>query len=81
MNSAGTARLLDPADLTDALATEEQKLLNIAIRYTLIPPTREEDYEELKEAVSEIDIIGILGRGRWAKQQSIPLLQSRLYRR
>jgi Reverse transcriptase (RNA-dependent DNA polymerase) len=57
-----TAQMLDPADVTDNLATEEQKLLNISIRYDPYSPTAAEDYELLREAVSQIDIIGILGR-------------------
>ena len=43
-------------------ATHEQKLLNISIRFDPYSPTAEEDYEELKEAIQEIDIIGILSR-------------------
>jgi len=57
-----TAKMLDPADITDPMAAEEQKLLNISIRFDPYSPTAEEDYEALKAAVSEIDIIGILGR-------------------
>ena len=43
-------------------ATEEQKLLNISLRFDPYSPTAEEDYEALKAAVGEVDIIGILGR-------------------
>ena len=57
-----TAQILDPAETTDKLATEEQKLLNISIRFDPYSPTAADDYEELKEAVNQIDIIGILGR-------------------
>lgn len=57
-----TAQILDPAEATDKLATEEQKLLNISIRFDPYSPTAVEDYEELKDAVGQIDIIGILGR-------------------
>jgi hypothetical protein len=57
-----TAQLLDPADTASKLATEEQKLLNISLRFDPYSPTAEEDYEELKGAVQEIDIVGILGR-------------------
>jgi len=42
--------------------SEEQKLLNISIRFDPYSPTAEEDYEQLKSAVNEVDIIGILGR-------------------
>ena len=57
-----TAQLLDPAEAANALATEEQKLLSISLRFDPYSPTAEEDYEELKGAIQEIDIIGILGR-------------------
>ncbi len=57
-----TAQLLDPAETTNKLATDEQKLLNISLRFDPYSPTAEEDYEELKKAVNHIDIIGILGR-------------------
>ncbi|WP_428384350.1 RNA-directed DNA polymerase [Nevskia ramosa] len=57
-----TAQLLDPAEAANALATEEQKLLSISLRFDPYSPTAEEDYEELKGAIHEIDIIGILGR-------------------
>jgi len=57
-----TARLLDPADKADPLAEEEQKLLNISLRYDPYSDTADEDYEALKSAVKGIDIIGILGR-------------------
>jgi hypothetical protein len=57
-----TAQLLDPAETTDKLATDEQKLLNISLRFDPYSPTAVGDYDELKEAVTQIDIIGILGR-------------------
>jgi hypothetical protein len=57
-----TARLLDPAEITDPNAAAEQKLLNIAIRFDPYSPTAAEDYEELKAAVSQVDILGLLGR-------------------
>jgi hypothetical protein len=57
-----TAQLLDPAEAANAFATEEQKLLGISLRFDPYSPTAEEDYEELKGAIQEIDIIGILGR-------------------
>lgn len=57
-----TAQLLDPAETTNKLATDEQKLLNISLRFDPYSPTAIDDYEALKEAVAQIDIIGILGR-------------------
>lgn len=59
-----TAAILDPKanHSEDGEATEEQKLLNISIRFDPYSPTAEEDYERLRAAVSEIDIVGILGR-------------------
>lgn len=55
-----TCGMLDPLDRAEA--TEEQRLLNISIRFDPYSPTAEEDYERLKEAVNEVDIVGILGR-------------------
>ncbi|MCD9122398.1 RNA-directed DNA polymerase [Cupriavidus sp. UGS-1] len=57
-----TAQLLDPAEAANALATEEQKLLSISLRFDPYSPNAEDEYEELKGAIQEIDIIGILGR-------------------
>jgi hypothetical protein len=57
-----TAQLLDPAEATDKLATDEQKLLSISLRFDPYSPTAVNDYESLKQAVNQIDIIGILGR-------------------
>jgi hypothetical protein len=57
-----TAQLLDPAEAANALATEEQKLLSISLRFDPYSPNAEEEYEDLKGAIQEIDIIGILGR-------------------
>lgn len=57
-----TAQLLDPAEVSDKLATEEQKLLSISLRFDPYSPNAEEEYEELKGAIHQIDIIGILGR-------------------
>jgi hypothetical protein len=42
--------------------SDERKLLNISIRFDPYSPTAKEDYENLKAAVNEIDIIGILAR-------------------
>lgn len=57
-----TAQLLDPADAGEKLATEEQKLLSISLRFDPYSPNAEQEYEELKGAIHQIDIIGILGR-------------------
>jgi hypothetical protein len=57
-----TARMLDPADKSDPMAEEEQKLLNISLRYDPYSDSADEDYEALKSAVKDVDIIGILGR-------------------
>lgn len=54
--------LLDPADAANPLASEEQKLLNISLRYDPYSETADEDYEALKAAVKDVDILGILGR-------------------
>ncbi len=42
--------------------TDEQKLLNISIRYDPYSFTADEDYDRLKAAVQEVDILGILSR-------------------
>ncbi len=57
-----TFNLLDPAEATNILASEEQKLLNISLRYDPYSETADEDYEALKNAVKGVDILGILGR-------------------
>lgn len=57
-----TAQLLDPAEAANALATEEQKLLSISVRFDPYSPNAEQEYDDLKGAIQEIDIIGILGR-------------------
>ena len=53
---------LNPADPGDPMASEEQKLLNISLRYDPYSDTADEDYETLKAAVKDVDILGILGR-------------------
>jgi len=59
-----TSAFLDPkddgADVVEA--TDEQKLLRISIRFDPYSPNAEEEYEALKAAVREVDIVGILGR-------------------
>ncbi len=56
-----TSKAFMPTD-QDETSSDEKKLLNISLRYDPYSPTAEEDYEALKSAVGEIDIIGILGR-------------------
>ncbi len=53
---------LDPKPAEDKNSEDEQKLLNISIRFDPYSPTAEEDYETLKEAIREIDIISILSK-------------------
>ena len=59
-----TSAFLDPPDAgADVVgATDEQKLLHISIRYDPYSANPEADYEALKAAVREVDIVGILGR-------------------
>ena len=58
-----TSAFLDPkgrgADMTEA--TDEQKLLHISIRFDPYSPNAEAEYEALRAAVREVDIVGILG--------------------
>lgn len=56
-----TSRAFLPAD-DPGDETAEKKLLNISLRFDPYSPTAEEDYEALKAAVGEVDIVGILGR-------------------
>lgn len=56
------SKLLDPKEESATLKTEEDKLLSISIRFDPYSETADEDYEELKEAVNGVDIVGILGR-------------------
>ena len=51
---------LDPKGDHDS--TDEQRLLHLAIKFDPYSPTAEEDYENLKAAVNQIDILGILSR-------------------
>jgi hypothetical protein len=55
-------RLLDPLPDDDPTATDEQRLLNISIRYDPYSETADQDYENLKSMIGKIDIIGILSR-------------------
>lgn len=43
-------------------SSDEQKLLNISIRFDPYSDTAEEDYDSTKNAIAEIDIIGILSK-------------------
>jgi len=56
-----TSRAFMPAEDADDV-TDETKLLNISLRFDPYSPTAEEDYDALKAAVGEVDIVGILGR-------------------
>ena len=54
-----TWKLLDPK--VEPL-TDEEKLLNISIRFDPYSETPEEDYEALAAAVHQVDVVGILAR-------------------
>ena len=56
-----TSKVFMPMAETEAL-TDEKKLLNISLRFDPYSPTAADDYDALKEAVGEVDILGILGR-------------------
>lgn len=51
---------LDPKGDQDS--TDEQRLLHLAIKFDPYSATAEEDYESLRAAVGQIDILGILSR-------------------
>lgn len=51
---------LDPKRDDDA--TDDQRLLHLAIKFDPYSPTAEEDYDNLKAAVSQIDVLGVLSR-------------------
>ncbi|MFA0961122.1 RNA-directed DNA polymerase [Roseivirga sp. BDSF3-8] len=53
---------LDPSPVDETGLEDEQKLLNISIRFDPYSASAVEDYEELKNAIREIDIIGILSK-------------------
>ncbi len=59
-----TTGFLDPKSERNGLEkpSEEQKLLNISIRFDPYSATAIEDYERLKLAINKVDIVGILGR-------------------
>lgn len=54
--------LLKAHQADEGSLTEEDKLLRLAIRFDPYSDTRVDDYEELKEQVSQVDIAGILAR-------------------
>jgi hypothetical protein len=56
-----TSKAFMPTDNGEG-TSDETKLLNISLRFDPYSPTAEEDYENLKAAVGEVDILGILGR-------------------
>ena len=66
-------RLLDPLPTDDPTASDEQRLLSISIRFDPYSANAEENYDTLKSAISEIDIIGILSRevGKTAIDQPV----------
>lgn len=54
---------LDLAGTDDfTILPPEARLMRLSLRYDPYSPTAEEDYEALKDAVSSIDIVGILAR-------------------
>lgn len=53
---------LDPQPADNEESDDEQKLLNISVRFDPYSATADEDYEKLKDAIREIDIIGILSK-------------------
>jgi hypothetical protein len=58
-----TSAHLDLAE-TDAIEQlpPEARLMRLSVRYDPYSPTAEEDYRALEEAVSSIDLVGILAR-------------------
>ncbi|MCK4236886.1 MAG: RNA-directed DNA polymerase [Candidatus Krumholzibacteria bacterium] len=56
-----TSKAFMPTDDEEG-TSDEKKLLNISLRFDPYSPTAEEDYETLKAAVGDVDILGILGR-------------------
>jgi len=56
-------RLFVKTDQTDEKSlSDEQKLLNLSIRFDPYSDTRIDDYELLKQQVSSVDVVGILTR-------------------
>ncbi|MCH7839813.1 MAG: hypothetical protein IID38_06225 [Planctomycetes bacterium] len=56
---SGTWKLLDPNTGT---GTDEEKLLNISLRFDPYSDDPERDYEALSAAVKEVNVVGILAR-------------------
>lgn len=54
--------LLDPEENAEATASAEDRLLSISVRFDPYAPNAAADYENLRAALREIDIVGILGR-------------------
>jgi hypothetical protein len=54
--------LLDPEENAENTATAEDRLLSISVRFDPYAPNAAADYENLRAALREIDIVGILGR-------------------
>jgi len=52
----------DPLDNPDPAQSAEDRLLSISIRFDPYSPHAAEDYERLRTALHDIDIVGILGR-------------------
>jgi hypothetical protein len=58
-----TSAHLDLADTDDArVLPPEARLMRLSVHFDPYSPNAEDDYESLKEAVSSIDIVGILSR-------------------
>lgn len=57
-----TVGFLDPTENVDPAQSAEDRLLSISVRFDPYSPNAAEDYENLKAALQEIDIVGILGR-------------------
>lgn len=57
-----TSPLSEPAEYPDSEHAEARSLLRLRLRYDPYSPTAEEDYEKLKEMLSEFDIVGMLAR-------------------
>ncbi len=54
--------LLDPGENIDNTASAEDRLLSISVRFDPYAPNAAEDYDNLRAALRDIDIVGILGR-------------------
>ncbi|WP_434989471.1 RNA-directed DNA polymerase [Xanthomonas melonis] len=57
-----TVGVLDPCDEPDSARAPEDRLLSISVRFDPYSPNAADDYEALRSALREIDIVGILGR-------------------